>query len=279
MSRIPQSPAITTSPFVAETKRLSGSSLELEMREFWHALEDAPEVASPRPRRDEPITPVVPQFPTAPVVAKSSPVLAAPSAWNPPASRPTQTPLPPTRRHATVETLTALVPFAKWGVLAALVVIGGLGLSKISAGHASRVIPETHLIQIQPILSGKPLPGAHLTLTPILPPEQSGKLGDLSAVHQLVGRAQLGENGIAEPSIGSGRSGLPAGEYIASLTWCKVEVKEGETVTGPDRVPQIFRSPATSNLRVTVKPGNNSLATLQLVNPKVKAKRVNYDHE
>ena len=171
------------------------------------------------------------------------------------------------------------MPFVKWGVLVALVVIGGLSLSKISAGYASREIPATHPIQIQAVLRGQPLPGAHLTLTPILTPEQSAAQGDLFAGLQLVGRAQFGDNGIAQPSMGPENPGLAAGEYIASLTWCKVEIKDGETVAGPDRVPPIFRSPSTSTLRVTVKPGNNSLAILNLVNPKVKAKRANYDHE
>jgi hypothetical protein len=202
------------------------------------------------------------------------------SSWNAPVTRPAYPAIPGTRRKSSEETLEALLPVAKWGVAVLLLVIAGFGISRLVAGSSSRTQVETHAIQVKALLGGKPMPGASMTLTPILSPEQTAALdGDLSAGLQLVGRAVLGQDGVGTPALSADQPGLPAGEYIASLTWCKVEVKDGETVAGPDLVPQIFRSPSTSTLRVKVAEGSNSLVTLQVVAPKVRAKQMTYDHE
>ena len=48
---------------------------------------------------------------------------------------------------------------------------------------------------------------------------------------------------------------------------------------GPDLVPQIFRTPATSPLRLVVKAGENAPLALPLIDPKRMVRRANYDHE
>lgn len=205
---------------------------------------------------------------------------AVASSWNAPVSRPAYPATPGTRRKSSDETLEALLPVAKWGLAVLLLILGGFGISRLVAGSSSRPQVETHAIQVKALLSGKPMPGASMTLTPILSPEQTAALdGDLSAGMQLVGRAVLGQDSVGAPALSADQPGLPAGDYIASLTWCKVEVKDGETVAGPDLVPQIFRSPSTSTLRVKVAEGSNPLVTLQIVDPKVRARQMSYDHE
>ncbi len=202
------------------------------------------------------------------------------SSWNAQVARPAYAAAPGTRRKSSGETLEALLPFAKWGVAVLLLILGGFGISKLVAGSRSQHQVETHAIQVKALLGGKPMPGASMTLTPILSPEQTAALdGDLSAGLQLVGRAVLGQDGVGTPGLSPDQPGLPAGEYIAALNWCKVEVKDGETVAGPDLVPQIFRSPSTSTLRVHVAEGSNPLVTLQIVDPKVRARQMSYDHE
>lgn len=195
-------------------------------------------------------------------------------------ARPAYSTFPTKPRRDSSEWLTELLPYVKWGVVALLFVAVSFGVSKLIAGSSSRAQVQTHAIQVKALLSGKPMPGASMTLTPILSPEQTAALdGDLSAGLQLVGRAVLGPDGVGTPGLSPDQPGLPAGEYIAALNWCKVEFKDGETVAGPDLVPQIFRSPSTSTLRVKVAEGTNPLVTLQIVDPKVRARQMSYDHE
>lgn len=185
------------------------------------------------------------------------------------------------RRKSSGETLEALLPFAKWGVAVLLLALGGFGVSKLLASSGTSLNVETHSVQIKVLLNNKPAPGAAITLTPVLTEEQTKALeGDLAAGMQLVGHGKLGNDSTCSPSLASSdKPGLPAGEYIASLSWCKVEVKDGETVAGPDLVPQVFRCPSTSTLRVKVAEGSNSPVTLQVVDPKVRARVLNYDPE
>lgn len=196
-------------------------------------------------------------------------------------TRPAYPAIPGTRRKSSEETLEALLPVAKWGVAVLLLALGGFGVSKLLASSGTSLNVETHSVQVKVLLNNKPAPGAALTLTPVLTEEQAKALeGDLAAGMQLVGHGKLGSDSTCSPSLASSeKPGLPAGEYIASLSWCKVEVKDGETVAGPDLVPQIFRSPSTSTLRVKVAEGSNSLVTLQVVDPKVRARVLNYEHE
>ena len=159
-------------------------------------------------------------------------------------------------------------------------VLGGFGLTRISAGYRTAALPGTHLIEVKTLLGNKPMPGAAVTFTPVLSAEQSVAAdGDPSAGLQRVGRGTVDAKVSVSPSLSPVQPGLPAGEYIVSLSWCKVEIKDGETVTGPDRVPQIFRTPATSTLRLTVKAGENPLTSLAVVNPKSRVRRASYDHE
>ena len=158
------------------------------------------------------------------------------------------------------------------GASLALLVVGLVVWHLAPTGGQALV---THRVQIKVLLRDKPLPGAHLTLTPVMAPRDASTS---AAALEVIGRGQIAPNGISSPRA-TGHAGLPAGEYIASLTWCHVEVIEGETVAGPDLVPQIFRNASTSPLRVKVAPENNSLVTLALHDPKLRARRATYDHE
>jgi hypothetical protein len=161
-----------------------------------------------------------------------------------------------------------------------LLALIGIGVWRGIPNSRSSQGVETVPVQIKVLLNQKLAPGAWLTLTPVQRPEQTPATeSEVASEMQSVGRGQLGDDSVCTPRLSDDRAGLPAGEYIASLTWCKVEVKDGETVAGPDLVPQIFRSPSTSTLRVHVAEGSNPLVTLQVVNPKVRARQMSYDHE
>ncbi len=94
------------------------------------------------------------------------------SSWNAQVARPAYAAAPGTRRKSSGETLEALLPFAKWGVAVLLLILGGFGISKLVAGSRSQHQVETHAIQVKALLGGKPMPGASMTLTPILSPSR-----------------------------------------------------------------------------------------------------------
>lgn len=162
--------------------------------------------------------------------------------------------------------------FILWGFALLFVILGGLGISKLLASSSAGQNFETVPIQIKVIVKGKPAPGSVLTLTSVPTGEKSSK-------SQLISRGTVGSDSLCSPSLSADRPGVPAGEYIATLTWCKVQVKDGETIAGPDLIPEMFRTPSTSSLRVQVTQGAQSPITLQVVDPKVRARVVRYDHE
>jgi hypothetical protein len=68
-----------------------------------------------------------------------------------------------------------------------------------------------------------------------------------------VGR--VAEDGSFKVSIYGKDEGVPAGEYVATIEWYKiVKTSTGDTISGPNVIPPKYGSPATSPIRVTVKP-------------------------
>lgn len=190
------------------------------------------------------------------------------------------TSIPATRSKAVRNSLELLRPHTPWIAVVLLLALISIGVWQGFLYSRSSQGVENVPVQIKVLVNQKPAPGAWLTLTPVQSPGKTRATErEVPSEMQSVGRGQLGDDSVCAPRLSEDLPGLPAGEYIASLTWCKVEVKDGETVAGPDLVPQIFRSPATSTLRVHVAEGSNPLVTLQIVDPKVRARQMSYDHE
>lgn len=206
----------------------------------------------------------------APSMDRPSPLIARPATFATPARN----------RQSLSESLDPVRPFLPWGVAIVVALLSGWGLTRLSAGYRTTAAPETHVIEIKPLLKNKEMPGASVTFTSVLAPDQKSVQGDASpAGLQLVGRGNVTASGTVSPAIAPDHPGLPAGEYVVSLSWCKVGVKDGETVAGPDLVPQNYRSPATSPLRVVVKAGSNPLATLPIANGKLRVQRASHNPE
>ena len=56
------------------------------------------------------------------------------------------------------------------------------------------------------------------------------------------------------------RPGVKAGKYIVTVSWNeKVDPADKDSDDGPDRVPSIYKDPATSTLRVEIEEGDNDL--------------------
>ena len=256
-----------TPPSMPRQESRGAPTLDDSLLQAWHALPDADPVVVP-PQRTAASNPQLPDFePERSTSHRVTPVIAAPRVKIPrtwPASRLASSQNRPSSRR----------PWILWIGLSLALVLIGLGLTVPFSAPA--VVHETRPIQVQALLNNQPMPGAQLTLHPLVP---STSAGLDSQGPSIVGRGLLDKSGACSPVINSAQSGLPIGEYIASISWFKVTVKEGETVAGPDLVPQVFRSPATSPLRVKVTDVNNSLVTLRLTNSPHRSSHSHYDHE
>lgn len=257
----------STPASIPRQKSKGAPTLDDSLLPAWHALPDADPVVVP-PQRSVASKPQhPPSEPERATPHRDTPVMAAPRVTIPrtwPTSRPALSHNRPVSRR----------PRMLWIGLSLALVLIGLGFTFQFSAPA--VVHETRPIQVQALLNNQPMPGAQLSLHPLVP---SPSTGLDSQGPSIVGRGLFDESGACSPVFNSAQSGLPTGEYIASLSWFKVTVKEGETVAGPDLVPQLFRSPATSPLRVKVTDVNNSLVTLRLTNSTHRRSRSHDDHE
>ncbi len=238
--------------------------------------------AVPSPIRTEVSQPVASERAQAAI----SPVKVTPSmsldttTWNSRVSRPAS--VAPRRQPGRDNFMLqqSIRPAIKWGMGVVIIGFSAFGLAWLNAGHNATTFPESYSITVKPLLNKKIMPGASATFTTILSAAQIERDGSgASNEYQLVGRGTVAADGTLTPSLTEKQPGLPEGEYIVALTWSRSEVKGGETIAGPDLVPQIFRSPSTSTLRVTVREGENPRITLPLVSEKQRVKRSHYDHE
>lgn len=284
MSHLQPIPPFTSNRTTIRSVSISGPVIDDSVLLAWNTLPDAepmvtevsPVVATPSPCAVPPaVADEVPQRSSAPATdsraQSSQPPRVPPAVMGRPSSPFAQT--PSRWRQDSNDVLAILRLGAKW--MRASLALLAVGLVVWHLAQTGGPALVTHPVQIKVLLRDQPLPGAHLTLTPVV---ASLDTNASDTAIEVIGRGQIASNGISSPSA-TGHAGLPAGEYIASLTWCKVEVKEGETVAGPDLVPQLFRNPSTSPLRVKVAPENNSLVTLALHDPKLRTRRASYDHE
>lgn len=143
----------------------------------------------------------------------------------------------------------------KWGTAVAGVVVVSLagywGVSNVlgNSDPALKTIPVKGTV----ILNGKSAPGASVQLHPV---EGS------NAPIEVHPRGQVSESGQIEFTTFTPNDGIPAGEYIATISHMKVKVVNGETVAGPQLAPAIFTKPASSPVRVKVSQDSKEQITL-----------------
>lgn len=148
----------------------------------------------------------------------------------------------------------------KWGtaVVGAVVVslAGYWGVSNVLGNSAPpmKTLPVKGTVTI----NGKPAPGASVQLHPV-----EGSTAPVE-VHP---RGQVSESGQIEFTTFTPNDGVPAGEYVATISHMKVKVVNGETVAGPQLAPAIFTKPATSTVRVKVTPETRELDPLDFRKP------------
>ena len=100
---------------------------------------------------------------------------------------------------------------------------------------------------------GQPTSGALVALHPKAPIEGTPNP-----------RANVDKDGAFNVSTYVTADGAPEGEYVVTVLWYK-PVKKGEDITsGPNVIPAKYANPNTSDLVVSIKPGENDLPAIAL---------------
>lgn len=77
-------------------------------------------------------------------------------------------------------------------------------------------------------------------------------------------RANVGKDGAFEVSTYVTADGAPEGEYVLTVLWYK-PIKQGtDVISGPNVIPAKYANPNTSDLKVSVKPGDNAVPAITL---------------
>jgi hypothetical protein len=100
---------------------------------------------------------------------------------------------------------------------------------------------------------GEPMSGALVALHPQSPQEGTPNP-----------RANVGKDGAFDVSTYVTADGAPEGDYVLTVLWYKPVKKGSDIVEGPNVIPAKYANPATSTLRVSVKPGENALPAITL---------------
>jgi hypothetical protein len=115
--------------------------------------------------------------------------------------------------------------------------------------------PPVYEVRGQILFNGKPVSHAFLALHPL----------EASQPRSVHPSATTDENGQFVLSSYHAQDGAPPGEYIATVEWRKPKQLDADaSVQGPNLLPARYSKPATSDLRVTVKPGSNEEQYLRL---------------
>lgn len=100
---------------------------------------------------------------------------------------------------------------------------------------------------------GQPIPGALIALHPKSPVEGTPQP-----------RANVTKEGALEVSTYDGGDGAPEGDYVLTVKWYK-PIKSGQDiVSGPNVIPAKYARQESSNLTISVKPGENVLQPIVL---------------
>lgn len=114
---------------------------------------------------------------------------------------------------------------------------------------------ETIAVKGKVTLNGKPIPGASIQLHPVP--------GSQAAI-EVHPRGLAGDDSQVEFTTFQPKDGVPAGEYVATVSYMRIKVVNGESVAGPQLVPAIYTKASTSPLRVKVSSETRDLPTLQV---------------
>jgi hypothetical protein len=113
--------------------------------------------------------------------------------------------------------------------------------------------PAIQPVSGQVLVDGKPAAKALITFHALS--------GSQSQVRPF---AETDADGSFRPSTYLTGDGAPVGEYILTIVWPEIAIDQGEEITGKDRLGGRYGNPQTSNLKVSVKEGENALCPFEL---------------
>lgn len=76
--------------------------------------------------------------------------------------------------------------------------------------------------------------------------------------------AESDADGAFRPTTRLTGDGTPAGDYDLTVIWPEIRVDHGEEVAGADRLKGRYDTPQKSNLKATIREGENTLPPLEL---------------
>ena len=133
--------------------------------------------------------------------------------------------------------------------IAGLVVLAWAGLS-FGKKDVDRI--EVHPAQGR-VTFGETIPeGALLTLHPVSP------------TVSIRPRATVRPDGTFQVTTYGTGDGAPEGDYRVTIVWHKLVEIDGEPTAGPNLLPSPYSQPATTELKLSVKPGTNDFPPLQI---------------
>ena len=77
-------------------------------------------------------------------------------------------------------------------------------------------------------------------------------------------RANVDKDGAFKVSTYVTADGAPEGDYVVTVLWYKPIKKGVDVVSGPNVIPAKYANPNTSDLVVSIKPGENDLPAIAL---------------
>ena len=114
---------------------------------------------------------------------------------------------------------------------------------------------EVQPVEGQVIWEKKPLEGAVVIFYP-----QGWQTND----NTRAPRAQTGHDGTFHVGTYGNGDGAPEGQYVVTVVHCPLVQRGSDSVPGPNVLPNKYASPKTSDLRVEVVKGANTLPALAL---------------
>ncbi|HEV2949075.1 MAG TPA: hypothetical protein VGX70_16995 [Gemmataceae bacterium] len=115
--------------------------------------------------------------------------------------------------------------------------------------------PPVYEVRGQVLFNGKPIPYAFVVLHPL----EDSRPGVTRPT------ATTDQHGQFVLSSFHAEDGAPAGEYVATVECRKPKQLDADaSIQGPNLLPPRYSKPATSDLRVTVRPASNQEQILRL---------------
>lgn len=128
-------------------------------------------------------------------------------------------------------------------------------LSVIGCGEAPPQRVQVFPVEGQLTRDGQPLANAFVVLHP-----RGGDAGKIPPA-----QAQTDEQGKFRLTTYEKNDGAAAGDFDVTVQLYQLVEEGGSLVTGPNVLPAKFGSPTTTDIRVTVAPGQNQIKPIDLI--------------